>query len=73
MIELSMGSLFAGIGGFELSATWAGIKPIWSNEIDSFCCKVLRKNFDHEIIEKDIREINKETLRRVDILTGGFP
>ena len=73
MKKLTMGSLFAGIGGFEISATWAGIEPIWSNEIDPWCCKVLRKNFDHEIIEKDIREINKGTLRRVDILTGGFP
>lgn len=56
--ELTMASLFAGIGGFELAATWAGIKPVWSNEIDPWCCKVLRKNFDHEIIEKDIRQIS---------------
>ena len=55
MKKLTMGSLFAGIGGFEISATWAGIQPIWSNEIDPWCCKVLRKNFNHEIIEKDIR------------------
>jgi len=52
-----LGSLFAGIGGFELAATWAGIEPIWSNEMDPFCCKVLRKNFNHEIIEKDIRSL----------------
>ena len=46
MKVLTMASLFAGIGGFELSATWAGIEPIWSNEIDPWCCKVLRKNFN---------------------------
>ncbi len=70
---MTLGSLFSGIGGFELAATWAGIEPIWSNEIDPFCCKVLRKNFKHEIIEKDIREIGKHNLKSVDIITGGFP
>ena len=59
-----LGSLFAGIGGFELAATWAGIEPIWSNEIDPFCCKVLRKNFNHEIIEKDIRLLTADTGRK---------
>jgi len=57
MSNLTLGSLFAGIGGFELAATWAGITPVWSNEIDPFCCKVLRKNFNHEIIEEDIRSL----------------
>ena len=70
---LTLGSLFAGIGGFEIAATWAGIRPVWSNEIDPFCCKVLRKNFDHEIIEKDIRSCGKHNLKKVDIITGGFP
>ena len=46
---MKVGSLFAGIGGFELAAQWAGLEPIWSNEIDPYCCNVLRKNFNHEI------------------------
>ena len=58
MKKLKLGGLFEGIGGFPLAAQWAGIEPIWSNEIDHWCCKVLRKNFDHEIIEKDIRKIS---------------
>jgi len=70
---MTLGSLFAGIGGFELAATWAGIEPVWSNEIDKFACKVLRKNFDHEIIQEDIREIGAHNLRSVDIISGGFP
>jgi len=52
---MTLGGLFSGIGGFELAAQKAGIVPVWSNEIDPWCCKVLRKNFDHEIIEEDIR------------------
>lgn len=70
---MTLGSLFAGIGGFELAAIWAGIEPVWSNEIDPFCCRVLRKNFNHEIIEKDIREIGGgDEFRPVDIISGGF-
>src|SRR5688572_19908081 len=70
---MTVGSLFAGIGGFELAAQWAGLTPVWSNEIDPFCCKVLRKNFKHRIIEDDIRNIGAQNLEPVDILTGGFP
>lgn len=70
---MTVGSLFAGIGGFELAAQWAGLTPVWSNEIDPFCCQVLRKNFKHRIIEDDIRNIGKHNLEPVDILTGGFP
>ena len=73
---MTLGSLFAGIGGFELAAHWAGITPIWSNELDSYCCDVLRKNFDHRIIQSDIRNCGKEKeheLEPVDIITGGFP
>lgn len=70
---MTLGGLFSGIGGFELAAQRVGIEPIWSNEIDKYCCKVLRKNFKHEIIEKDIREIGKHNLKPVDIICGGFP
>lgn len=66
-----MGSLFAGIGGFEYGATLAGIMPLWSVEIDPYCCKVLNKNFNHKIYEKDIRAI--ETIETVDIVCAGFP
>ena len=68
---MTMGGLFAGVGGFELAAQWAGIEPIWSNEIDPFCCAVLMNNFSHEIIEADIKTISN--LQAVDIIAGGFP
>jgi DNA (cytosine-5)-methyltransferase 1 len=70
---MTHGSLFSGIGGFELAARWAGIETLWSNEIDPFCCAVLRKNFKHEIIEQDIKKLWPIYLKPVDILTGGFP
>lgn len=67
---LTYGGLFEGIGGFALAAQTAGIKPLWSNEIDPFCCQVLRHHFNHEIKEGDIRETEFEP---VDVLCGGFP
>ena len=70
---MTYGGLWEGIGGFALAAIWAGIIPVWSNEIDPFCCKVLRKNFTHKIIEDDIKYIGKRNLESVDIICGGFP
>lgn len=70
------GGLFSGIGGFELAAQWAGLQNVWSNEIDTFCCKVLEKNFNHEIIQADIRDCGKgrkHELAPVDLIFGGFP
>ena len=34
--ELTHGSLFSGIGGFELGAEMAGIDTLWNCEIEKF-------------------------------------
>ena len=39
------GSLFSGIGGFDLAAEWMGWENVFQVEIDPFCQKVLEKNF----------------------------
>lgn len=36
MRELTMGSLFDGIGGFPLAAIRSGITPVWASEIEAF-------------------------------------
>lgn len=52
----------------------AGIENSWANEIDPYCCKVLKKNFPKlKIYEQDIREIGGHNLESVDIVSGGFP
>ena len=67
------GSLFAGIGGFDLGFSKAGIKTIWAVEKENYCQKVLSKRFPEIEIFKDIHDVGKHNLRTVDIISGGFP
>jgi DNA (cytosine-5)-methyltransferase 1 len=40
---LTVGSLFAGIGGFDLGLERAGMRVIWQSEIDPYASAVLRR------------------------------
>ena len=67
-------SLFSGIGGFDLAAYWMGWENVFQVEIDSFCRKVLAKNFPNTIRHEDIKEFNGQQYRgTIDVLSGGFP
>jgi DNA (cytosine-5)-methyltransferase 1 len=70
---LTHGSLFAGIGGFDLGFERAGIKTVWQVEIDDYCRRVLAKHWPDAQRFSDIRECGKHNLPWVDILSGGFP
>ena len=70
----SHASLFSGIGGFDLAASWMGWQNIFQVEIDKFCQKVLEKNFPDTKRYSDIKNFNgTEYENKIDILTGGFP
>ena len=60
--QLTCGSLFAGIGGFDLGFQWAGIKTIWQVEIDEYCRRVLSRHFPDAERFGDIRELFPEYL-----------
>lgn len=68
------GSLFSGIGGFDLAAEWMGWENVFQVEKDGFCQKVLAKNFPNTARYGDIKEFDgTKYAGRVDVLSGGFP
>ena len=71
--SLTMGSLFAGIGGFDLAAEWAGHRTIWTSEIDPYCVALLAERFPEAKQLGDITSIDWSTVERPDIVAGGFP
>ena len=43
MNQLTLGSLFDGIGGFPLAGIKSGIHPVWASEIEPFPVRVTQK------------------------------
>lgn len=72
-MSLTFGSLFAGIGGFDLGFERAGMVCKWQVEIDDYATKVLAKHWPHVHRERDIRECGRHNLEHVDVICGGFP
>ena len=72
-MQLTFGSLFAGIGGFDLGFERAGFECRWQVEIDNYATKILEKHWPKVHRERDIRECNASNLERVDCIIGGFP
>lgn len=71
---MTMGSLFAGIGGFELGFESTGkFKTLWQVEIEDYQRKVLKKNFPGAVRLCDVTKVNSECLEWVDLITAGFP
>lgn len=52
------GSLFSGIGGFDLAAQWMGWENVFHCEINPFCQKVLKKHFPNADSYEDITKFN---------------
>lgn len=77
--DLQLASFFAGVGGFELAARRAGIRPVVSVEIDRAAAGVLADQFPETTILPDITKVTADDLRaagldpRRTIYTGGFP
>lgn len=71
-MALTVGSLFAGIGGFDLGFERAGFDIRWQVELDPFCRAVLEKHWPTVRRYDDVRQVGAE-LEPVNVLCGGFP
>jgi DNA (cytosine-5)-methyltransferase 1 len=68
------GSLFSGIGGFDLAAEWMGWENVFHCEWNEFGKKVLNYYWPNAISYHDITKTDFTIHRgNIDILTGGFP
>ncbi len=69
--SLTHGSVFSGIGGFDLGAKCADIPTIWNCEIEEYQRSILKKHFPETKQYDDIRTM--QNTEYVDIISGGFP
>ena len=73
-IQLTLGSLFDGSGGFPLGGLLTGcITPLWSSEVEPFAIRVTTKRLPEVKHYGDVSAINGADLTPVDIITFGSP
>jgi DNA (cytosine-5)-methyltransferase 1 len=70
---MKFGSLFSGVGGFDLGFERAGMKCEWQVEFDKNCQNILRKHWSETELFDDVRTVGKHNLKPVDVICGGFP
>jgi DNA (cytosine-5)-methyltransferase 1 len=69
----TFGSLFAGIGGFDLGLERAGWACSWQVEKDPYCNAVLARHWPDVPRYTDVKELDPDVLAPVDLICGGFP
>ena len=68
------GSLFSGIGGFDLAAQWMGWENAFHCEISEFPRKVLHHYWPNALSYENIKETDFTKWRgKIDVISGGFP
>lgn len=70
---LTFGSLFAGIGGWDLGLERAGMRCLWQCESDPYAQRVLARHWPDVLRVRDVRELHAGNVPAVDVLCGGFP
>ena len=70
---LTFGSLFAGIGGFDLGFEAAGMQCRWQVEKDADARALLARRYPHAVQRDDVRTSGATNLEPVDVICGGFP
>ena len=72
-MDITMGSLFSGFGGFEIAAQRYDVKVLWQSEIEPWAIELLKKRFPDAVQLGDINNINGYDIPPVDIITFGSP
>ena len=72
---IKIGSVFSGIGGFELGLERAipNSQTIWQCEKDKYCRRILQKHWPDAKMYDDITKMDTAEVERPHILCGGFP
>jgi DNA (cytosine-5)-methyltransferase 1 len=74
MGTLTHGSLFSGIGGFDLAAEWMGWENKFHCEWNEFGQRVLKYYWPNAELFKDITKSDfKKYYGTIDVISGGFP
>ena len=80
MKQLTLGSLFDGIGGFCYAAgipsgidTGCTIKPLWAAEVEPNCIDITRYRFKDVMHVGSVTELKGNEIQPVDIITFGSP
>jgi len=72
--RMTHGSLFSGIGGFDLAAEWMGWENKFHCEWNEFGQRVLNYYWPDAELFTDITKSDfKKYANQIDVLTGGFP
>lgn len=72
-MKLTLGSLFDGLGGWQIAAVRAGVKPIFSSEIEKFPLALTKVRFPNTKQLGDVTKIDGTKIEAPDILTAGSP
>jgi DNA-cytosine methyltransferase len=72
-MTITYGSLFAGVGGFDLGLEAAGMECRWQVEWDKQCQRVLEHHWPGLDRRGDVSAVNGATLEPVDVITFGSP
>ena len=71
---MTHGSLFSGIGGFDLAAQWMNWENVFHCEWNDFGKRILKHYWPKAISYDDITKTDFNIHRgRINVLTGGFP
>ena len=78
--QMKVGSLFSGVGGFDLGLERSGHEIVWQVEYDKQARSILRKHWPDVKIYNDVQQVGgkdgeagRDVLEEVDLICGGFP